>query len=182
MADNRTRGRKLTKSLVWGHELFFSPTSRSFWINSTQGTWRCEYLLLGYFKESSNAYINHGFSRVKDIIVLCRNVSHTLASLNNYLLISWWIIMRVITMGNNHSGKQCVCITGRVTTYFTWTSNGQLHPWDLGYAFLRSVSLALRDELDVTVTQELSRWFSTDSYCKLTTSSFWYPIVSLPST
>lgn len=33
----------------------------------------------------------------------------------------------------------------------------QMGSYTLGYAFLRSVSLALRDELEVTVTQELSR-------------------------
>lgn len=41
-----------------------------------------------------------GFQESKDGTVLCRNVSHTWASLNNDLLTSLWITVRIITVGN----------------------------------------------------------------------------------
>lgn len=52
-----------------------------------------------------------GSQESRGVIVFCRNVSHRLASLNNYLLISLGITVRVITMGNIHFGKQYIYIT-----------------------------------------------------------------------
>lgn len=52
-----------------------------------------------------------GSQESKDVF-LQKYLTYTLASLNNYLLTSLGITIRVITVGNIHFGNQCVSITG----------------------------------------------------------------------
>lgn len=123
-----------------------------------------------------------GFQEWKDGVVLCRNVSYTWASLNNDLITSPWITVRVITVGNIHFERSRVYVTVTGENHCLCSHELQIESsilWCLWHSSLSSVSIALRESLHACyieippIPPDDSSWISTlKFFCS--TSQQWF--------